>query len=58
LFVDGLVDRDIESAAEVNGNTKEAAIARRPGSTRTNRDIRDNRCLRLIMGLSIAVGEP
>src|SRR5262252_3014976 len=55
LLAEDLPGRDGESAAEITGSSTEAAMARRPGTTRIKRDIQEQRRPRQIMGLSIAV---
>src|SRR5215470_3166492 len=52
LLAEDLPVRDTESAAEMTGSSSEAAIASKPGTTRSSRDIQEKRCPRQVMSLS------
>src|SRR5215475_4894847 len=52
LLAEDLRVRGIESAAEMTGSSSEAAIASKPGTTRSSRDIQEKRSLRQVMSLS------
>src|SRR5215467_14602381 len=54
-LADDVPVRDTESAVEMTGKSSDAAIARRPGTTRIHRDIQEPRRPRQVMSLSIAV---